>query len=54
MDDWESLTVPIIYLVLDTGSDYIPRMATLLIDDQESLTVPIIYLMPDTGSDYIP
>ena len=32
--------------VLDTGSDYIPRTATLLIDDRESLTVPIIYLAP--------
>jgi hypothetical protein len=32
--------------VLDTGSDYIPRTATLLMDDLESLTVPIIYLVP--------
>ena len=32
--------------VLDTGSDYIPRTATLLMDDRESLTVPIIYLVP--------
>lgn len=32
--------------VLDTGSDYIPRTATLLMDDQDSLTVPIIYLVP--------
>jgi hypothetical protein len=32
--------------VLDTGSDYIPRTATLLMDDMESLTVPIIYLVP--------
>jgi hypothetical protein len=32
--------------VLDTGSDYIPRTATLLMDDLESLTVPIIYLIP--------
>ena len=31
--------------VLDTGSDYIPRTATLLVD-KESLTVPIIYLVP--------
>jgi hypothetical protein len=32
--------------VLDTGSDYIPRTATLLVDDRESLTVPIPYLVP--------
>jgi hypothetical protein len=32
--------------VLDTGSDYIPRTATLVMDDLESLTVPIIYLIP--------
>ncbi|KAI0292869.1 hypothetical protein BC826DRAFT_1017266 [Russula brevipes] len=32
--------------VLDTGSDYIPRTATLMMDDRESLTVPIIYLVP--------
>lgn len=32
--------------VLDTGSDYMPRTATLLMDDLESLTVPIIYLVP--------
>ena len=32
--------------VLDTGSDYIPRTATLVVDDDESLTVPIIYLVP--------
>ena len=54
MDDRELLTVPIVYLVPDTGSDYIPRTATLLMDDRESLTVPIIYHVLDTGSDYIP
>jgi hypothetical protein len=32
--------------VLDTGSDYIARTATLLMDDLETLTVPIIYLVP--------
>lgn len=32
--------------VLDTGSDYIPRTATLMMDDRELLTVPIIYLVP--------
>jgi transcription elongation factor SPT5 len=32
--------------VLDTGSDYIPRTATLLMEDRESLTVPILYLVP--------
>ncbi len=32
--------------VLDTGSDFIPRTATLQMDEGESLTVPIIYLVP--------
>ena len=40
--------------MLDTGSDYIPQTAMLLMDNRESLTVPIVYLVPDTGSDYIP
>ena len=40
--------------MLDTRSDYIPQMATLLIDNWKSLTVPIIYLVPNTRLDYIP
>ncbi|KAH9030088.1 hypothetical protein EDB84DRAFT_1495355 [Lactarius hengduanensis] len=32
--------------VLDTGSEFIPRTATLQMDEGESLTVPIIYLVP--------
>ncbi|KAN0111674.1 hypothetical protein V8E52_008235 [Russula decolorans] len=32
--------------VLDTGSDFMLRTATLLMDDLESLTVPIVYLVP--------